>query len=59
MRHDQSVQDPIENPGVRQKKETPKQASPDDGGGQMQFKILVMALGVGVLVLILKSLGVL
>ncbi len=58
MKTDQSVQTPVENLNNRQKKDVLKQSSPDDGGSQVLFKILISIIGLGVLGLILKSMGI-
>jgi hypothetical protein len=59
MRHEHAVQTRTENSTAAQRKDVHKQATPADTGSNWQFKILMVIIGCGVLMLVLKTLGVL
>jgi hypothetical protein len=58
MRHEQSDQTQTETSSAQPKKNTVTQTKPDEGGSNWQLKILMVIIGLGVLMLILKSLGI-
>jgi hypothetical protein len=58
MRHDHSGEQEVRNPSVRQKKDFPKQTAPGGDGSGWIFPLLMIIIGLGVLGLILKSLGI-
>jgi hypothetical protein len=58
MRHDQTVEQEVRNPSTRPKKDVPHQTTPGNDGTGWIFPLLMIIIGLGVLGLILKSLGV-
>jgi hypothetical protein len=59
MRHEQSVQNQVENSPTAKKKDTLKDTKPYDTGSNWQFKVLMVIIAFGVLMLVLKTTGVL
>jgi len=57
MRQEQPVQNNVELSASRQNKSKPTTTTPNAGGSQVQFKILMAIIGFGVLMLILKAAG--
>jgi hypothetical protein len=58
MRHEQPIDTQAENSiSSQKKKDVPQQTRPDDGGSNWQFKFVMTVIGLGVLGLILKTLG--
>jgi hypothetical protein len=58
MKHEQPIPNQIGNITSQQKKDLSKQTRSESGDNNWQFKILVAIIGLGVLMLILKSLGI-
>jgi hypothetical protein len=58
MRHEESVHNQVEHTPSASRKGSAKQTRPADGGSQLQFKILITIIGVGVLLRLLRVMGV-
>lgn len=58
MRPEPSIQTHAENSAHSRKKDIPKQTPPDGGGSNWQLYMLLVIMGFGILMLILKSLGI-
>jgi hypothetical protein len=59
MQHEQMTRPQTDNPTTQQRKHLPNQVVPAESGSNWQFKLLVAIIGLGVLMLVLKSVGVL